>query len=80
MLAEPLRLTTHHLLVLLVLLVVVAPHYPRLPWQNLANSPQARTLHPADDLGPDLGLDFTPVPDSPLVVEDGSPNDGLLSL
>lgn len=80
MLVEPLLPTTHHLLVLLVLLVVVAPHYRRLPWPSLANSLRVRTLHTAEDLGLHLVLDFTLVPDSPLAVEDGSPNDGLLSL
>jgi hypothetical protein len=79
MLAEPLLHTTHHLL---VLLVVAGQLCPRLPWPSLATSHRARTLHLAEDLDLDLdrGLDSTPVLDSLLAVEDGSPNDGQLGL
>ncbi|KGO76297.1 hypothetical protein PITC_037230 [Penicillium italicum] len=87
MLAELLLSTTHHplvLLFLLVLLVVAVPIYPRLPSPSPANSLRVHTLHMAQDLDMDmdsgLALDSTPVPDSPLEVEDGSLNDGLPGL
>lgn len=82
MLAEPLLPLTHHTLVLLVLLVVADPTYPRLPSPSPANSLRVRTLHLGQDLDmdPGLALDSIPVPDSPLEVEDGSPNDELPGL
>ncbi|EKV13667.1 hypothetical protein PDIG_36620 [Penicillium digitatum PHI26] len=75
--AEPLLPPTHHLL---VLLVVAGPTYPRLPSPSPANSLPVRTLCLVEDLDQRMDLDSTLVPDSPLEVEGGSPNDGLLGL
>lgn len=81
MLAEPLLPPTRHPLVLLVLLVVSAPHYLHLPWPSTHQAHTIRLVEDTDlDMGLGLGPDSTPVPHSPLVVEDDSPNDGLLSL
>ena len=83
MLAELLLPPIRHFMVLLVLLAVSAPHYLHLPWPSTHRAHIIHLVEDTDtdlDLGLGLGLDSTPVPHSPLAVEDDSLNDGLLSL